>query len=129
TTLHDGDTFTGSPSDVTYQPNANFNGTDSFTFKVTDTGDPAGCTGAAPACDAPLSSDPQTVNITVDPVNDQPTTSASPANLTGANSINEDAAATTVSLSGSDVETAAANLKFTVTASVLHGTLKQGATT
>jgi hypothetical protein len=63
TTLLFGSTFTGSPTNVTYQPNANFNGSDSFKFKVTDTGD---------GSSAALDSDEVTVSITVNAVNDPP---------------------------------------------------------
>src|SRR5687767_14797358 len=44
TTLAVGNTFTGSPTSLTYQPNTDYSGPDSFQFKVTDTGDPVGCT-------------------------------------------------------------------------------------
>src|SRR5438105_1342822 len=71
----------------------------------------------------PPSSGEVTVPITVNPVNDQPTAAASPASLT----LNEDAS-TTVDLSASDVETAAANLTFTVTAAPAHGMLFLGTT-
>jgi hypothetical protein len=63
TTLLFGSTFIGSPTDVTYQPNANFNGADRFKFKVTDTGD---------GSSAALDSDEVTVAITVNAVNDPP---------------------------------------------------------
>ena len=71
-TLAAGNIFLGSPSSVTYQPNANFNGADSFKFKVTDSGDPSGCSAAPPACSDDVSSDEVTVPITVNPVNDAP---------------------------------------------------------
>ena len=50
----------------TYLPDADFNGTDSFTYTVTDRGDPDGAGGNA------LSSLPATVTVTVRPVNDAP---------------------------------------------------------
>jgi len=50
-------TLSGTAPDLTYTPNENFNGVDSFTFKVDD---------------GQLSSDPATVSITVIPVNDAP---------------------------------------------------------
>src|SRR5206468_2367147 len=95
---------------VTYDPNANYNGPDSFDFKAHD-----GTVDSAAAA---------AVSIAVAPVNDAPTAAASPASV----SMNEDGAAESVSLSGSDVETADANLKFTVTAVPTHGTLKQAGT-
>ncbi len=52
--------LSGTAPNLTYTPDANFNGADSFTFVVND-----GTVDSAPA----------TVNITVNPVNDLPTTS------------------------------------------------------
>src|SRR5437763_171566 len=98
--MADGDSFSGSPQTLGYSPDANYNGADSFKFTVTDTGDPVGCSTSPPACDAPLTSLEQTVAITVNPVNDRPTTSASPSSL----NLNEDGS-TTVAVSGADVET------------------------
>jgi large repetitive protein len=66
TTPGDGDTFTGSPQDVTYTASSNYHGADNFKFTVTDTGDPAGCS-AAP-CDDPVTSSEVTVPITVNDV-------------------------------------------------------------
>lgn len=63
-----GDTCT---ADVTYTPAANYNGADSFTFKVTDT--------------SLVDSDPATVSLTVNAVNDAPTMSTASINLTGTN--------------------------------------------
>lgn len=56
----------------TYSPATNYNGTDSFTFTVTDRGDPDGCSGALPGCSPALTSAPVTVTIDVKPVNDPP---------------------------------------------------------
>ncbi|MBI5618467.1 MAG: tandem-95 repeat protein, partial [Gammaproteobacteria bacterium] len=50
----------------TYVPDANYNGSDSFTYVVTDRGDPDGALGNA------LSSTPGSVFITVRPINDAP---------------------------------------------------------
>src|SRR2546423_1450190 len=78
TPLADGDTFLDSRNDVTYQPAAYYNGSDNFKFKVTDTGDPVGCSGGPPACSAALDSAVQTVSITVNPVTAHPPPSPSP---------------------------------------------------
>jgi len=101
-------------ANVTYTPNADYNGADSFTFKVNDG------TGASNAESAPA-----TVSITINPVNDKPAAAATPNSLT----INEDAPAQTITLSGTDVETAPANLVFTITQAPGKGVLKAGATT
>src|SRR5205823_3818206 len=98
-----------------------YNGADSFKFVVIDRGDPDNCSTAP--CSAALASAERTVLITVNPVNDAPLTGASPASLT----LNEDGSATT-SVSGSDVETTAANLTFKITAIPAHGSLQNGAT-
>jgi lysophospholipase L1-like esterase len=52
-------TLTGTPPNLTYSPDANYNGSDSFKFTVTDTGD-----GASP----PLTSSEATISITVNGV-------------------------------------------------------------
>src|SRR5207247_563941 len=65
TTLAQGDSFTGSPADVVYEPNSNYNGADSFAFKTND---------------GSLDSSAATVSITVTPVNDAPTAAASDGN-------------------------------------------------
>ena len=61
----------GSGADVVYEPNANYNGSDSFQFKVTDRGDPDNCAPVSVTCDA-SKSDTKTVSISVTPVNDAP---------------------------------------------------------
>jgi hypothetical protein len=93
--------LSGAPPNVTYTPAANYNGSDSFTFKVND-----GTTDSLAA----------TVSITVTPVNDPPTA-------------NDQSVATNAStpkaitLTGSDIETPSNSLTFTITASPTHGTL------
>jgi hypothetical protein len=108
----------------TYDSATNYNGADSFTYAVTDRGDPDSCGAPLGTCSAALTSDTKTVSITVNPLNDKPSASASPASP----STPEDTTKT-VTLSGSDVETAVANLAFTITQVPANGTLKYGATT
>jgi MYXO-CTERM domain-containing protein len=61
-------TLTGSPPNITYTPNLNYNGMDSFRYKVTD---------------GNLESAPATVAITVTPVNDAPVAIPASATTTG----------------------------------------------
>jgi hypothetical protein len=107
----DGDTLTyiitgpahgalsGMGPNLTYTPNANYHGADSFTFKVND-----GTVDSAAA----------TVSITVSAVNDAPVADAQ--SLT----TNEDSAKP-ITLMGSDVDGDA--LTFTITANPAHGVL------
>lgn len=85
-----------------YTPNANFNGTDSFTVTVND-----GKGGTAT----------QTVNITVTPVNDTPVAGADTARAT------EDAAAVTGSVAGNDSDVDGDTLTYALTAPVAGLTL------
>ena len=55
----------GPAPNLTYKPETNYNGPDSFTFTVTDRGDPDNCGAPSTACAAPLASAPGTVSITV----------------------------------------------------------------
>src|SRR5262249_815635 len=63
--------LTGTAPNVIYHPASNYNGPDSFQFKVTDRGDPDNCS-PGPTCAAPRDSDDATVSIVVSPVNDKP---------------------------------------------------------
>ncbi len=92
-------TLTGSGASRTYTPNANANGTDSFTFKVND--------GTA-------DSNIATVTITVNPINDPPTATAQSV------STNKNTAKA-ITLGGSDVE--GSGLTFAVVSNPTQGTL------
>ena len=83
---------------VTYTPTANFNGTDTFTFKAND---------------GELDSNISTVSVTINPVNDAPTTSAVSA------STNEDTAKA-ITLVGADVD--GDNLTYSIVSDVSNGT-------
>ena len=91
--------LSGTAPNLTYTPNANYSGPDSFTFKASD--------GSA-------DSNVATVSITVTSVNDAPTASAQSI------TIDEDTP-TTVTLTGSDIEGEA--LSFSIVDSPAHGTL------
>jgi uncharacterized protein (TIGR03437 family) len=92
-------TLSGTAPNLTYTPNANYNGSDSFTFRVSD--------GAA-------SSNVATVSINVTPVNDPPV--ANGQSVTTA----EDTAKA-ITLTGSDVEGSALN--WIIVTSPAKGTL------
>ena len=85
---------------VTYTPAANFNGSDSFTYKATDS------FGSV--------SSPATVSITVTPVNDAPSadnkTASTPQGTPSA-----------ITLTGSDIDNA--SVSFSIVAAPLHGSL------
>ncbi len=89
----------GSPPNLIYRPGTNYNGTDSFTFKVND--------GQADSAMA-------TVSISVTPVNDLPTAQAQVLSTPEDSDLN-------VTLSGADVESSA--LTFEVVSAPAHGTL------
>lgn len=92
-------TLSGSAPNLTYIPNANFNGTDSFTFRANDRGG---------------QSNVATVSITVTPVNDAPVAQAK--SVTTA----EDSAVA-VNLTGTDVE--GTSLNYSVLSSPSKGVL------
>ena len=91
---------------VTYTPAPNFNGSDAFTYTISD--DQGG-------------SDTETVTVTVTPVNDKPVAIPQTANVAEDGSV-------TIMLGGSDVETAPADLLFTITRLPQHGSLTNGTT-
>jgi hypothetical protein len=108
--------LTGGGAARTYTPEANYNGPDSFTYKVTDRGDPDGC--AAAPCDTPKSSSTQTVSLTVDPVNDAPQVAPASATVDEDGSVPIDLGAL-----ATDLETSAADLTYIIVAPPAHGNL------
>jgi hypothetical protein len=104
-------TLSGSGANLIYTPNGDYNGSDSFNFKVTDTGD-----GSSPALD----SDEASVSITVTEVNDDPT--ANPDTATVA----EDSVANTINVLANDSAGPANESGQTLTVlstSALHGSV------
>ncbi|HEY5422455.1 MAG TPA: Ig-like domain-containing protein, partial [Ilumatobacteraceae bacterium] len=97
--------LSGSGADRTYTPAANFNGSDSFTFTVSD--------GSATSSSA-------TVSITVTPVNDAPVANAVTAAAVTAQP-------TPITLSGTDVE--GDSLTYVIVTPPAHGTLTGAAPT
>jgi hypothetical protein len=93
---------------VAYTPAANFNGPASFTYIVCDDG----TTNGSPDSKCATAS----VNVTVDPVNDTPTADGQSVNTNWNTPV-------AITLTGSDLETATANLIFTVTSGPSHGSL------
>ncbi|MGB0581114.1 MAG: Ig-like domain-containing protein, partial [Limisphaerales bacterium] len=89
----------GTAPNLTYTPNANYHGPDSFTFKVND---------------GSVDSAASTISLTVDPVNDPPVATAQSGTL------NEDASLP-ITLAGSDIENDP--LTFAVATGPSHGSL------
>src|SRR2546430_1592468 len=123
TPLAANDTFTGSPKTLTYTPDGNYNGRSEERRVGKESRSRWSPYDSKNNCDAASRSSEVTVPITGSPVNDKPSAAASPASL----SLNEDGS-TTVDVSGSDVETAAAALVHTLTAAPAHGTLSRSGT-
>ncbi len=94
-------TLSGSGPAFTYTPGENFNGSDSFTFRVND---------------GNRDSNTSTVNITVTEVNDAPLANSQAVSTNSNTPVG-------ITLTGDDVETAPGNLVFEVTANPVHGTL------
>jgi large repetitive protein len=91
-------TLSGTAPNLTYTPNANYNGSDSFTFTVND---------------GTVNSTPATVSITVSPVNDAPSATAQSVTVAEDGSV-------AITLTGSDIDLD--TLSFTA-GSATNGTL------
>ena len=87
---------------VTYTPGADFNGSDSFTFR---------------ASDGPTNSNISTVNVTVNPVNDDPNA------VDDAASINEDSGANVIDVRTNDSDVDGDTLTVTAATQGTHGTV------
>ena len=102
------DTFFG--NEYIYLPHANYNGPDSFTFTVTDTGSPPG----SHQNPGDMTSIAATVSITVTAVNDRPTAAAQSARAAADETAD-------ITLEASDVETGFGALAFNVPATSDRG--------
>jgi hypothetical protein len=100
-----GQVVLASDGSIRYIPDANYNGPDSFTYRVSD---------------GELSSNMATVQLTVTPVNDAPVAGDVSASLA------EDTPFT-IQLVGSDVDTATNALTFRIITAPTHGTVSLGA--
>ena len=87
-------TLSGTGPNRTYTPSANYNGSDSFTFRAND---------------GTVDSPPATVSITITPANDAPTWATNP--IAGANAVEDVAYTGSIASSASDVD-AGATLTF-----------------
>src|SRR5207244_3874900 len=92
--------FTGSPADVVYQPDPDYNGPDQFKFELTDRGDPDNCGTPAAGC-AAAKSDERTVELTITPVNDAPSGGVSTGGGDPTSGGNDDAGAVPGSIASS----------------------------
>ena len=92
--------LSGTAPNLTYQPQANFSGGDSLTFK---------------ASDGQLSSQPATISITIQAVNDAPLAQ------TQSVSLQENATGQAIKLAGSEAEGSA--LSYTLVSQLSHGSL------
>src|SRR5438309_1758069 len=118
-------TFTASAADanaaldgLVYTPASNFNGADTLTLTTNDQGN----TGSGGA-----KSDTDTVDLTVDPVNDAPVNSVPAAQVTNEDTAKTLSGASALSVSDVDVaETVGGKLRLTL--SVSHGTLSLSGT-
>jgi uncharacterized repeat protein (TIGR01451 family) len=72
-------TLSGTAPNLLYSPHSDYFGSDSFTFTVTDRGDPNDSVSKPPVCSPTLTSQLATVVITIAPVNDPPLVTSTPS--------------------------------------------------
>jgi Bacterial Ig domain/Cadherin domain/RTX calcium-binding nonapeptide repeat (4 copies) len=108
--------LTGAGASRTHTPDAGYNGPDSFTYTVTDRGDPDNCGSPGPSCAAAQVSATATVSITVDAVNDAPINTLPPGPITAVRD-------TDVPIVGVSVADDAGSEPVQVVLSVAHGAL------
>ncbi len=113
-----GGVLSGTAPNLTYTPNADFNGPDSFQFTVTDTGD-----GSSPA----LASAPATVSITVNAVNDAPVNTVPAPQTTAENTPITFSTGNSNAISIADVDAGSNEVQVTLTAN--NGTMTLSGTT
>ena len=104
----------------TYTPGPNKNGTDTFTYRVSDRGDPDNCSPASATCDTTVKSSAiKTITITIAAVNDTPIANDGSASAT------EDGPGVPIDLGAlvNDVETPDGNLTYTIVDSPTKGGL------
>src|SRR5207248_1016444 len=110
-------TLTVAGSIVRYAPAADANGADSFTFRVSDRGDPDGCSILEVGCDGPTSSETGTVRIAIAPVNDRPIAHDDAARVAE----NATLTLTGADLTGNDVDVDGDALSVTAVGASVHG--------
>jgi hypothetical protein len=95
------------PGVFDYTPDTGYTGPDSFTFNVTDRGDPDNCGVVSPSCDAALTSETRTVSIDVGLVNDAPNVTKGG---TDEQTVQYSDAVATMTVAASDVDSAVDSL-------------------
>jgi hypothetical protein len=100
-------TLSGTAPDLTYTPDANYNGQDSFTFKAND--------GSADSDRRGADSKKAKISITVNAINDHPTANSQSFTT-------DEDTPVTITLTGNDIDQGS-SLIFAVTANPTHGTL------
>jgi hypothetical protein len=99
-------TATATNGVFTFHPAADYNGSSSFTFNVTDRGDPDNLTGD-PNYSAPLSSATKQFSITINPVNDAPVAHDDSATTNEATAVSKNVVANDTDVDGDSLSVSA----------------------